>query len=128
MDGGSTKRVLGRVVCTLWLAGCADSRGELVVEQDSAPLQPMVTIEATPQMRAAPSRAGVRQDGACATQADCRSGEVCVATSPADAECVAQSERPELRAPRPGPLGQPAPPIGLLDGQAIRDHAERSMP
>jgi hypothetical protein len=94
---------------------------------DRAPVQPMVTTEATPEMRAAPSRAGARDDGTCATQADCRTGELCVATSPGEADCIAASEVPELRAPRPGPLGQPAPPVGLLDGQAMRDHVERSM-
>lgn len=111
----------------LALAACSVPSGELVVEMDRAPVQPPVTLEGSPEMRAAPSRAGAREDGTCATQADCESGELCVATSPGEADCVAQSEVPDMRAPRPGPLGQPAPPVGLLDGQAMRDHAERSM-
>ena len=112
----------------VWLAGCPRAGGELDVAQDLAPAQPMTTSEATAEMRAAPSRSSGRAEGTCATQADCASSEVCVATSPGEAECIERAEVPELRAPRPGPLGQPAPPIGLLDGQAMRDHAERSMP
>lgn len=121
--------VIGSVACALGLLGCEPPRGELVVESDM-PVQPEVTTEteATEAMRAAPSRASALERGLCATQDDCAAGELCVATSPGEAECIAASEVPELRAPRRGPLGQPAPPIGLLDGQAMRQHAERSMP
>jgi len=121
----------GRIVAgglVLWLASCAEPAASELVVEHRMPVQPEVTVAATEQMRAAPSRSSALRDGACATQADCPQQHLCVATSPARAECFAASEVPELRAPRPGPAGQPAPPIGLLDGQAMRDHAERSMP
>jgi hypothetical protein len=98
-----------------------------VIENDM-PVQPEVSTEATEAMRAAPSRSSALSAGTCATQDDCAADELCIASSPGDAECIAQSDEPDLRAPRRGPLGQPAPPIGLLDGQVMRDHAERSMP
>jgi len=64
----------GRIVAgglVLWLASCAEpAASELVVEQ-RMPVQPEVTVAATEQMRAAPSRSSALRDGACATQADC---------------------------------------------------------
>lgn len=124
------RRNLGWVAVAVGLlgaAGCARGKGELSVVQDLDPVQPQVTTEATPAMRAAPSRSSALADGACATQDDCAADELCVAMSPSVAECVAASDAPELEAPPRGPQGQPAPPIGLLDGQAMRDHAARSM-
>lgn len=91
------------------------------------PVQPEVGMDATEAMRAAPSRSSGLAEGACATQDDCAADEVCVAVSPREAECVSSDAADVQPAPR-GPLGQPAPPIGLLDGQAMRDHAARSRP
>jgi len=120
--------IIASVVCLLWVAGCEQPRGELVVIENDMPVQPEVSTEATEAMRAAPSRSSTLSEGACATQDDCAADELCVASSPGEAECIAASDEPELQAPPRGPLGQPAPPIGLLDGQVMRDHAERSMP
>jgi hypothetical protein len=111
----------------LSLVACEPPRGELTVIEHDMPVQPEVTTEATEAMRAAPSRSSLLAKGACATQDDCAADEVCVAVSPREAECVAASDVPDLQPAPRGPLGQPAPPIGLLDGQAMRDHAERSM-
>jgi hypothetical protein len=112
----------------LWGVACEQPRGELVVIENDMPVQPEVSSEATEAMRAAPSRSSALSDGACATQDDCAADELCVTSSPGEAECIAKNDAPELHAAPRGPLGQPAPPIGLLDGQAMRDHAERSMP
>lgn len=109
------------------LVACEPPSGELTVIENDMPMQPEVATEATEAMRAAPSRSSGLPEGACATQDDCAADEVCVAVSPGQAECVAASDVPDLQPPPRGPLGQPAPPIGLLDGQALRDHAARSM-
>jgi hypothetical protein len=121
-------RRIASIACLCWVASCERPRGELTVIENDMPVQPAVTTEATEAMRAAPSRSSALRDGACATQDDCGADELCVASAPGAAECIAQSDAPELQASPRGPLGQPAPPIGLLDGQAMRDHAERSMP
>jgi hypothetical protein len=110
------------------LLACERPSGELTVLEQDMPVQPEVTTEATEAMRAAPARSSGLSEGACATQDDCAADEVCVAVSPRQAECVLASDVPELRPAPRGPLGQPAPPIGLLDGQAMRDHAARSRP
>src|SRR5689334_9133049 len=110
------RAVLG-AACLVWIAGCAREKAELVLTLDDSPVQPEVTTEATEAMRAAPSRSSGLLEGACATQDDCAADELCVATTPGSAECVAASAVPELEAPPRGPHGQPAPPIGLLDGQ-----------
>lgn len=123
------RRNLGWIALAIGLfgaAGCERAKGELSVVQDLDLVQPEVATEATEAMRAAPSRSSALAEGACATQDDCAAGELCVAMTPSVAECVAASDAPELQAPARGPQGQPAPPIGLLDGQAMRDHAARS--
>lgn len=115
------------LACALVLLGCEQPSGELTVIEHDMPVQPEVTTEATEAMRAAPSRSSGLSEGACATQDDCAAEEVCVAVSPGQAECVAANDVPDLRPAPRGPLGQPPPPVGLLDGQAMRDHAARSM-
>lgn len=119
--------LIASVAGLLWLAGCEPPRGELTVIADDTPAQPEVATEATEAMRAAPSRSSALEEGACATQDDCAADEICVAVMPGRAECQTATDLPDLHAPPRGPLGQPAPPIGLLDGQAMRDHAARSM-
>jgi hypothetical protein len=114
--------------CALALQACEPPSGELTVIEGDMPVQPEVGTEATEAMRAAPSRSSGLAEGACATQDDCAADEVCVAVSPREAECVLASEVPDMQPAPRGPLGQPAPPIGLLDGQAMRDHAARSRP
>jgi len=119
---------IASLACLICVIGCEQPRGELTVIENDMPVQPEVSTEATEAMRAAPSRSSALSAGACATQEDCAADELCVASSPGEAECIAKTDAPDLRAPPRGPLGQPAPPIGLLDGQVMRDHAERSMP
>jgi hypothetical protein len=65
------------------------------------------------------------RDGRCATQNDCPAGNVCVAVMPGVSECMA---RAPMQRPRAAPNGRPAPPVGLLDGRVLREHAEVGTP
>lgn len=55
--------------------------------------------------------------GACITQDQCPDPTVCVALTPSEIVCV---DDPQLKKPPRGPAGQPAPPLGLLTGEALR--------
>lgn len=118
----------GTVLLVLGALGCGvDGGGDLIVVPDM-PVQPEVVTEATAAMNAAPSRSSMMTDGACAVQSDCREDQLCVAIAPGQTECRPAGDFPDPHPPRVGPSGRPVPPIGLLDGQAMRDHAERSTP
>ena len=118
---------MGSAVVALSLLGCGvGDNGELIVEPDM-PFQPEVVTEATAAMNAAPSRSAMLDRGMCTMQSDCAEDELCIAIAPGQTECRPASDFPDQHPPRVGPSGRPVPPIGLLDGQAMRDHAERSM-
>jgi hypothetical protein len=116
------------VGCVLGLLGCGvGDHGELVVVSDM-PVQPEVVTEATAAMNEAPSRSSMLERGQCVMQSDCPDDELCIAVAPGQTECLPASEFPDAHVSRVSESGRPVPPIGLLDGQAMRDHAERSMP
>jgi len=52
----------------------------------------------------------------CMKQDDCAEGLVCVAHTIRDLRCEAYQPAP----PRTGPEGRPVPPVGLLEGDALR--------
>jgi len=52
----------------------------------------------------------------CLKQDDCPDGLACVAVTLRDLRCMAYEPAP----PRTGPRGRPVPPVGLLDGDAMR--------
>ncbi|MBK8480182.1 MAG: hypothetical protein IPL40_03235 [Proteobacteria bacterium] len=62
-------------------------------------------------------RASQLPAGACITQDQCPDPTVCVALTPRQIVCV---DDPRLKKPPRGPAGQPAPPLGLLTGEALR--------
>lgn len=72
---------------------------------------------------AAPTLSSAMNGGRCESQADCAAGQVCMAVVPGVAECVPASfaGTPSMDA---APNGRPAPPVGLLDGQVLRDHVQ----
>ncbi|HMI91992.1 MAG TPA: hypothetical protein VK509_11540 [Polyangiales bacterium] len=95
-----------------------------VVESD-LPFQPPVMRETTPAatIKDAPTLSSKLEPGECATQDDCADGEVCRAVELGIAEC----EPADATAiPTRAPNGRPGAPVGLLDGQVMRDHAQRS--
>lgn len=52
----------------------------------------------------------------CFKQDDCPEGLSCVAITMHELRCMAYEPAP----PRAGPQGRPVPPVGLLDGSALR--------
>jgi hypothetical protein len=68
----------------------------------------------------APTLSSRLASGRCAHQDDCSRGQVCVAIAPTVAEC--RDGDLAVRVPGRAPNGRPAPPIGLLDGQMMREH------
>jgi len=127
MKLSASRGLLISALLALGLVGCGvGDNGELIVEPDM-PVQPEVVTEATAAMNAAPSRSSMLERGECVMQSDCAQDELCIAVAPGQTQCKPASDFPDLHPERTGPEGRPVPPVGLLDGQAMRDHAERSM-
>lgn len=116
----TTKRWLG-CAAVLWLAAC----DQAPVVKSELPFQPPVMRETTPAkaIKDAPSLSDGLEEGECATQDDCADGELCVAVELGIAQCEPAGE---TAVPAAAPNGRPAAPVGLLDGQVMRDHAQRS--
>lgn len=115
----------GALTLLALLSACAtEPAPEADVINDELPAHPPVIREDSPVERAeavaAPTRASTLAPGECVTQDDCGAGEVCVALAPGDARCM---QIAGAQVPSAAPNGRPAPPIGLLDGQMMRDHA-----
>jgi hypothetical protein len=120
---------------TLW--GLALNAALLIAACDQAPVVkselpfvPPVMQETEPAaaVKDAPTLSSSLEPGECATQDDCPNGELCVAVELGVAQCEAADERDERAVPARAPNGRPAAPIGLLDGQVMRDHAQRGAP
>ena len=119
----TTKRELG-CAAALWLAGIAGCDRAPVVKSE-LPFQPPVMHETAPAaaIKDEPGLSDAMADGDCATQDDCADGELCVAVELGLARCEPASD---TAVPAAAPNGRPAAPVGLLDGQVMREHAERS--
>jgi hypothetical protein len=88
---------------------------------------PATASEARRKELAAPTLSSAMNGGRCESQADCTAGQVCMAVVPGVAECVPASfaVAPAMSA---APNGRPAPPVGLLDGQVLREHVQAGRP
>ena len=113
-----TRMQLGWVAAALMLSAC----DQAPVVKSELPFQPPVMHETTPadEVRNAPGLSTELEPGDCATQDDCGEGELCVADEIGSAHCA---EAGENAVPERAPNGRPAAPVGLLDGQVMRDHA-----
>ena len=111
------------MAAALLIAACDQAP---VVKSD-LPFQPKVMQETVPApaIKDAPTLSSSLEPGECATQDDCAEGEVCVAVELGVAECEPAGE---TAVPERAANGRPAAPIGLLDGQVMRDHAQRAAP
>lgn len=119
------KTGVSQLLCALLLAACTEVP-EVEAIPDDRPPQPEVVTEGSRAERestAAPTLANSLGPGECLTQDDCDEGEVCVATAPGRARCMAMEG---VSVPPRAPNGRPAPPVGLLDGQMMRAHAQGS--
>jgi hypothetical protein len=115
-----------------WLSGLGLSAALLIAGCDQAPVvkselpfQPPVMSETEPAaaIKDAPTLSSELEPGECATQDDCADGEVCMMVELGSARC---EPAVETAVPARAPNGRPGAPIGLLDGQVMRDHAQRS--
>jgi len=120
MFGHPARRRAGIIVAAALLAACSGGP----ITKSELPTQPEVMLPGAsrPDLKAAPTLASELPEGECASQDGCSGGEVCVAIEPGLARCL---HMPGARVPPRARNGAPAPPIGLLDGQMMRDHALR---
>jgi hypothetical protein len=81
---------------------------------DPPPAESAPTDEASPPPLV-PGEVAPLERG-CLKQDDCPEGLVCVARTLRELVCVEYEPAP----PRTGPKGRPVPPVGLLDGSAMR--------
>lgn len=121
---------LARLGSFLLLGLCALGCQRELETRSDLPSQPEVlsTDYATVSVRAKRTLASELRQGECVTQDDCPSDQICVALAPSHAECVERASMNGLERPKRAPNGRPAAPLRLLDGQVLRDHAERSGP
>ena len=105
----------------LLIAGC----DQAPVVKSELPFQPPVMRETEPAaaIKDAPTLSSKLEPGDCATQDDCADGEVCMMVELGIAQCEPADE---TAVPARAPNGRPGAPIGVLDGQVMRDHAQRS--
>jgi hypothetical protein len=92
-------------------------------ESQAATTAPPATQEELHQ----PTLASAMRDGQCSSQADCPAGDVCTAVMPGEATCV-PARYAGGDAMRPAPNGRPGAPVGLLDGQVLREHVMHEQP
>ena len=133
-----TRRVWVLLVCSM--AACqsatADKTDQAQIADPTDPASqaatgnaqdPTAAREARRKELAAPTLSSAMNGGRCESQADCTAGQVCMAVVPGVAECVPASfaGTPEMTA---APNGRPAPPVGLLDGQVLREHVQAGRP
>ncbi len=91
-----------------------------VADPQTAALQARARAELAPQTLSA-----AMSGGRCETQADCTGHNVCLAVAPGMSQCTPNTG---FAVPRAAPNGRPAPPIGLLDGQVLRDYVRGGRP
>jgi hypothetical protein len=115
-----------RRITTPWLLLCllvaacttADGSGS---NETSPPVQPR---DEAKKAQAPAALSAALERGQCASQADCPSEQVCVSVMPGEAVCTPRSAMPSTMPlpARAAKNGRPAPPVGLLDGQVLRQH------
>jgi hypothetical protein len=114
---------------------CGSSRSPA---EDSSPREPFsahsLTAAANQAARPAtaaelnqPTLASAMRDGECSSQADCPPDNVCTAVMPGVAACVPAGSA-GAEAIEAAPNGRPGAPVGLLDGQVLRDQVMRDQP
>ena len=116
----------GVCACAIQTAPADERAGAVEVARSTARPSVEVISVGAPEIAKGPAdRSAYLLAGRCITQDDCGFDSVCVAVAPGHASCLKDAGyQPLVRAPN----GRPAPPVGLLDGQVLRDHVRGGRP